>query len=486
MHLNPKIESFYKKILDYAGISVEDGVLKNKDEKMGEISIDGFPLVLPYYEKLKNNKGEKIFHLLNENYVNPEIEAFDLYKQKLTVEINIKLSSLIIDLISLGADPTIQQKIKNPKLIELASQIGEVDFTTIENFMQLIKHSRKVHNENFIVGFYLKKNGKIEDTPYSAIGKVNFTLYKELCEALNSSNYKVCNFKLRKKDILALINIFKILFPHIDEKDYYVVGVDNKVFRFLETLLRVSALITSRINEVASWLESLEEPSLRIKEIISDLSFLDDIEELKKMNEQIRLIPSDVDVVKEAKRKKEEEVKKEVPQFNPQMLTDQQEVNNQVDQQAQPIQTVNEYRVPTPEEIVRGTLVPPQTAPVYPGYPALPAYPAPQAPIGGYIPQWMQNEIMKEQMQRAAAQQIPIQYQNQGAQPVPVYVNQQPVGYPQGYPQMPPQGYPPGYPQGYPMGYPQGYPPGYFQMPMQSQGLELNPILMGRTAAPFQ
>jgi len=95
MHLNPTIQKFYTSILAYSGIEDKDNRLVNTNEKLGDITIDDKPVKLPYYENLKNPDNSLIFHPLNENYTNPETEIFDIYKRKLTLELNLRFKSYL-------------------------------------------------------------------------------------------------------------------------------------------------------------------------------------------------------------------------------------------------------------------------------------------------------------------------------------------------------------------------------------------------------
>ena len=176
--LNKHLEEFYNKLLDYAGLIYDDGIIVNKDSKMGELTVDSASLTLPYNDNLKHHNGRKIFHILNESYNDPETEVFDLYKKRLTVEINIRLSSLIINLLTVASDALLQQKIKSSKLANIIASFPPTDGSCIEAFLQTIKASKKVNEENFLIGFYAKKNGTIGDVPYKAICKVNFPYYK--------------------------------------------------------------------------------------------------------------------------------------------------------------------------------------------------------------------------------------------------------------------------------------------------------------------
>lgn len=498
MSLNPVIEKFYLSSLDYAGIQVKDNIFVNKSESLGEISIDGKFLTLPYFENLKNPSGKVIFHLLNENYTNPENIVFNLYRKRLILELNIRLSSLIISLISIAADVQLQQKIKSGKLIKLISNIGEVDHTLIEAFLATVKASRKVNNEAFIFDIFLKKNGEIKDTPYAAIGKINFHMYNEVVKSLEDKEreYRVFNHKLRKKDLLAFETLFNVIFPNIDQKEIYTEGTDNKIFRYLNILLKTGYLISARMNELADILEELNEPSLNLEDIRSNHDWSDLLENLYDMPQEIRLIPNQTDVSIEPSKLKTDESKAKVeyqppasaaPTFDPSRAqTTQQPIQQPIQQPMQaPTQPVPPRQL-TPEEIIRGSIAgsqfPQPGTGVQPGFyqptliPQPGFYPQPiNQPLiqggPGYAPAWVQQEM-------ARTNQPPMQQPNMMMQQ-PMMM--QPAVYQQPM-MMQPGVYPQGqYPQQYPIPQQQQM---QYPMPQQSS-LQVNPHFITRNQAPW-
>lgn len=458
MQLHPIMEKFYLSILDYAGLKYEDGIIKNKNEKMGEFTLDGKYITLPYFDNLKNPNNRVIFHLLNENYIKPETALFNLYKKRLIAEINIKLSHLIISLLTVASDINMQQRVRNTKLLELIANIGEADMKSIENFFSLFKASKKANEEAFILDIFIKKNGEINGTPYVAIGRINFIMPNEILKVISnsdSSDYKVFGCKLRKKDIITFNNIFQALFPNFTDPNVYIEGTDNRIFRMLNILLKTSYMITSRVNEVADLLEELNEPTLRVDEIKFNHDWTEVIEKLYEMNNEIRLIPNQADSTIEAKHLVVDESKAKVvepeepkprEEFNPQYVPQPQPHAPQQTQQPQ------QPRQLTPEEIIRQGITPVQPAPIQPVQPIY------QQPV--YTPSWVMQELNQQNPQQ------PMYPQQQPMQPM----MQQPM-YPQGMMQQPMYSQPMQPMMQQPM-----YPQGMMQQPMQQSGLALNPM----------
>ena len=452
MRLNKTIEEFYLSILDYAGLKLdEDENICAKSDKIGKITLDDKPIALPYFDSLKNPNGKAFFHPLNESYTSPETSMFSLYKRKLTLEINLRLTSLITSLIVIASDPKMQQKIKSSALLDIVTNLGEADHSMVEVFLKMISLSQKENEEGFVVDFFLKKNGMIDDTPYAAIGKVNFKLFNEITKGLaeGSGNYAVYGTKVRKKDLLTLNNIFMTLFPGIEDSSVYVDGTDNKIFRYLNMLLRITYMVSSRINEVGKLLGELKDETLHVEDIVLDETWTDHLESLCGMSAEIRLIPNQTDNRTEAKRLQIDESKARVEQVtapvpvqqphphSPPQYQPPQQVAPQ--QQFQPQQQIQQtQQTLSPEEIIRGRMnqqpqYQPQQQQMQPMYgnPMM----QPQAPI----PSWMQQEMMQGQMQQPVQQQF---QQPQFQQQMPqygqmVYQQQQPMGFQQPMGNMP-------------------------------------------------
>lgn len=415
MHLNPTIEKFYTSILDYAGLGVEEGVIFLKNEKLPPFQIEDRPVALPYLELLKNPGDKVFFHLLNESYSSPETAVFDLYKDMLVFELNLKLSSLLVSLITLGSDPQMQSMIKSSELIKLVSNIGEVDHSVVDAVLNIVKTGIRKHSESFIFDLFLKKNGSIKGTPYGAIGKINFRLYEEAKRSLESreKEYKLYGTKFRKKDLLALTSVLEAIFPNIEDTEYYAEGTDNKIFRYLNAMLKTAYLVSDRMNHIAGLLEELKLPALCADEIYSNHNWVDYLEKLYGMSAEIRLIPHQEDMSVEANRLKLDESKankaqpyieqQPQPYSNPQAGFNPAEVA-QPQQQPQVQQPqVQQPRQLTPEEIVRGNLGANQPTynPMMMNLLQQPMLSQPQP----QLPAWLMAEQLREQMQQLNNQQ---------------------------------------------------------------------------------
>lgn len=453
--MHKTIEKFYLNILDYAGLKYEDDIIKNKNDKLGDFTVDGKYVTLPYMENLKNPNGRVIFHLLNESYVTPETTLFNLYRKRLTTEINLKLLNLFSSIIEIVSEINITKKIKNNDLLQVFSNIPETDLSSLEALLNLAKKSKEHNNEAFLLNIYLKKNGTFKDNNYDAIGKINFIAYKDIVKAIESKEFKVYDSKFRKKDLVLFNTLFLTIFPNIDDEEYYTEYTNNKVFRYLDILLKTSYLVTKIINNVSNMILTIDEYENRRDDLVFNLNWVNLLEDVYDLKEEIRLIPNQTDVTIESNRINIESKNKSVfEKDEPKKIMTFNQQNENVQQNTVPVNP-NIPRQVTPEDILRGNV-----NPGFVQYPVMPVQPVmqPQLPM----PSWMVKEAMQQNMNIMPMQQMPMQMPMQVPMQIPMQGMMQP-GYPMQ--QMPMQGMmQPGYPMQ--------------QMPMST--LEVNPQMFRR------
>lgn len=446
MQLHPTLDKFYLSILKYAGLKYEDGVIKNISSSICDPKVDDKPLTLPYFDNLRNPAERHIFHPLNENYASPETTFLAIYKKRLTLEVNLKLMAMMFSLLRVASEPQLQRKIKSPRLLTIISGLGEVDMSVTENLVTILKHAQKALEEAFLVDFHIKKNGKVAETPYAAIGKVNFLFLKELNRALaeKEDGYRVFGYKCRKRDILILIDLFDVIFPDSQDKDKYTTGTDMKVFRYFNALLLSSYTVTAAVNEVASLLKELKEPSLEIEEMVSDLTWAEVLEEVYGLSGEIRAIPNQTNSQVESHKLKLKEPDVPHPQAT-------HHVSGPIPPSFNPS---NVQRSHPPAQHAAHPVQPP-----YPQSQQPHQAPPPQVPRGPMGPE----EIIRNSVAQQEAQQM--QYMQQQGFYQPNMHMQQPMYPQQGYPQPQYQ-----QPMQQPlMVRPDGYPPQMYQPNIQQQ-----------------
>lgn len=298
MNMNKTLEAFYLSLLDYAGLELTDNIFTPKNKKIGNFTLDGKTITLPYHENLRDPGDSHIFHPLNESYSQPETSMFMLFKDKLVLDINIKLAGLVISLLRLCAEPLLQQRVKRSAFVKLIAKVGDVDMNAIEDFTKIVAAGKKKRGVDFLVNFFLKKDGVYKDQPHSAIGKVNFHIVKDLKFALDDpkKEYRIYDVKVRRGSIESLYNLFNALFEDNDEEEKYSVGTNHKPFRYFNALLLTTFLVTDRINQVVEWLEDVKEPSLEAEEWKFNTQWTTLLEEVYNLTDEIRMIPNQTNI----------------------------------------------------------------------------------------------------------------------------------------------------------------------------------------------
>lgn len=303
MKLNENMEKFYQSFVKYIGATLEkDGSItnvmgqpmKNKKDKIYH---------LPYFELLKNPEGKAFIHVLHENYKNPMSDTFTIVKNNLVLDINAKLTAMFHILLSVCSDPNLQNDVVSSTLLDILATVGsDVDSQTVENLKKLQEAGEGKRDLAYFLNLYVKPNGKLGEKNYEAIGKVNFTMYKELKESLEEKTargYEVYGTVFRKKDIVAYTKLFEAVFPGLDDEANYSEGSNNQIFRCLDVLIRTAYIITNRMNEILNAI-SFEIGNESVLKMVADHEWVEVLPKLYEMAVEIRSIPNQDDIQIEA------------------------------------------------------------------------------------------------------------------------------------------------------------------------------------------
>lgn len=432
-----KLNKLYESILAFAGIHVDEkgyaySLYKTHREPF---HVKGMPLALPYNENLKNfQPGEMIiFHPLSENIAQGESEIIE----KLRFAINIKLNytfGLIAQSLLLIVHNVATHKKLTPDQTDLVIDLNSVDQTSMEKFTSLMLASIKNAPESCFLNIFLKRGARLHDKKYSRAGIVNFNLYNELKEDKDT----VAGVKLRSKDKELFLQLYRYIFPNIDQPQSYDYGSESHTAPFLDALMKTGLNIASRFNDI---LELFESEIDSADQLVFNADWVSDFDNLDALLPEIRRIPM------------------------------------QQGNEGRTVELASQAPAPATQALQTPAGVPTYAPPPYPSpvqNEPMPSRPSMQAPVqgppglvktekGGI--DFTANMIQKQAQQGYGRPQFaPPTFQNPAAMP--------PQGYPQqGYPQ-PGFQQPGGYPQGMNPAYPQpgAYPPpGYPQQPMAAQ-----------------
>lgn len=438
MKMNETIEAFYINVLSFAGMGYdpEEHVIKHADS--GEpFEIEGKQVALPYQEVLRNPNGKVIFHPLNEDYLKPNNATIDTFRLAIESYLNKRLGSLLINITAIATEAKLQKFIKNEEMIDIIANLGEVDGSMFDLLVKVYRWGSEVHGPRVGFKLHLKKDGTLNDEVKTAIGKYEWTIYKEVMSNFGTGEYTHYGHKIRKKDSIFLRSLLEGVIPNIEDESMWTESVTNKTFRWLSVILKTSYMLASRINELEEKFNMLSDELIKIEEPIN-LDWAQPMGDLFGMITEIRKIPNQTNVVSEAKRLKLDEsagenVTSAQPAYTPPAQTNQPAQTPQAQHPQQPQQPASVL------DYLSGARVPQQQMP-YPqqqmSYPQqqMGGYPYQQGYMGANprqnMPGWMIEEERKRLME------------TQGGVPNSPYPQQMPYQQQMSYPQQQMGGYP--------------------------------------------
>ena len=432
--MSNKAIEFYEAVLKFFKYDVDKGfVINTLSEDKNKVTINNKLLALPTREILtdKNVGDYLIFHPIPENVARGESDIIKKLVVSAGAILNVAISDLFMNLYTLAAMPNESTKLNSDQL-ELLRQVTSVDKTGLKNIAKVIQNATKSDVTKSFVSIYLKRGGVLGGKTYPRAAIVRFPMF----ETSESSSTTLHGVALRDKDFEAIKQIHKLIFPNIDQKEFYSVGSENKDFPYLHALLLACIQIVSKVMDINSVFDNVFEVN-PVSDF--DTSFMD------------LLIENEAQIVIDAKKT--------------------------------PAQPGNTAEAPVPQQ--------PNTVSMQPS-----AMPPPMAPPssssnsdtvdisymnspGPFYPpnmQMMQPPMMQPGMMMPNMQQPMMMQPGMMNQPyAPNYPMQQPVmqnGYvQQPYPMQQPNGYQQPY-NGMPMQQPYGQPyPGYDQSPTQYPSL---------------
>ena len=475
--------SVYESILNLGGLSTNDdgfiSVTLAGDSRPAIITVkedkESFDkrLVLPTTYQLRAEGGWEnriAFHPLKENIINGESRVVEYLRKAINFRINMVTQSLFDHILTYASSPEYQKSLTSEK-IKLLDAAKDADETMRNNFDRVMKKISPVDTKNSFVSIFLKKLGKIGDKDFSCVATINFPFYKELIQ----SEKEFHGVKLRKVDFATFKSIMEYIFPGIDEKGNYNVGVSDSIAPFTEGLIRATDKLTQEMNRVTEILfkKSTHIPKTNREELYEFAYFKNDhmstFESLESLLPEIRIIP-------QLPGNEDKEAKSITPPMR--TLSDIQNTQYEHSEEVEETmtspprrqwETLSNTSVPTPspQEVFNQQHPKQQGKSSTSGEPrslhdATWANPYPQQ-YPGYTPQ--ANQVPVANVRQGALAREYSQYGYNNQQP---YMNQYPNQFP-GYPpnQSPYQQYTQQYGQ-YPQNYPQyGNPyPGYPVAPM--------------------
>jgi hypothetical protein len=283
----------YESILKFVGLdSTKEGYVNARyGSKVEPFNVNTLRVVLPTPDQLKqfNPKEKIIFHPLAENTLRGESDIIIRLREVINIRVNLIIGLVGQSLLNIVASPELHSKLTSEQA-ELLLVMKDVESKTVVDFTNLILSNIKNSNNSQFFNLYLKKGGKYHSNSFSRVGVVSFPYYKDLLDVeKDPKSAKNKDLKpTRSKDRKALIAMFKFMFPNIDDNEGYNYGCNSNVAPFLDTLLKTTANVAARLNDVVSIYKDYIDD---YETLVFDSDWMDYFNDLDSLVPDIKRIP---------------------------------------------------------------------------------------------------------------------------------------------------------------------------------------------------
>lgn len=384
-----KLIQFYRDVLDMAGLAVdnEDMVKTNLSEEpmpaIIKVNGDSKRLILPTDKRLKSTDWNSCiaFHPLNENpfLKQGESKVGEFIRRAIIYRVNIVAHCLMDNILELSIAPALHKKL-NPAQLQLMTLTKDADQKTYDNYVKIAEKLGVTNTRDNFASLYSKKQGVIDGVKYARVGVWSFPLY----QALVKSTGDVFGIKVRKKDLETYKALMEFIIPNIANEAEYMVGSNNQMSPYTDSLLRSTAKVVLQLNRVTDLLFKGKTfaPADQAEGLHQYLTFntnwIDITNDISQLEKEVRMIPIQ---------------------------------DNQVDTvlQATPTQTNNVQATPVMQPVQAAPAVANTGAPMYPNQPVMaPPVQAPQ-PVVQQQPMYPQQQVQQAQPAVQAYQQAHMQ-----------------------------------------------------------------------------
>lgn len=253
---------FYQSILSLGSLSADsDGLVSCK---VGDLTmpftVKDARLALPTRENLKSPGDKVIFHPARENTLRAtESEVMQRYRGAINTRLNYVVGCLVGELLTVVSSVDEHRKL-TPDQSRLLSEVASADEDTLIRFGKIVQASKKSTDASkAFVNIYLKKLAVIDGKNYKRGAIVSFPFFEELVKKPKNMH----GVTLRNRDVEAYINLFKFIFPGIEQPGSYNQGSNSDLCPYLHALLlgvmKVGEPINSVVEEYRAFLALSDE-----------------------------------------------------------------------------------------------------------------------------------------------------------------------------------------------------------------------------------
>ncbi len=288
-----KLIDFYEKVLNVYSLTADDAGYISADY-MGVNKpkiIKDKRLALPTKHILRSsNVGElAVFHPIPEQLNQGESEIIKDLVRLANIRLSYTLTALSLNIAWMIAD-TDNHKNLTDEQTEIMIAIGSINKTRFKTIERVLAAVSKELPSKSMVSVYLRRGGTLHGKRHSCVAVSRFPLYEEL----SKPGETLYGIKVKEEDRDLIKKILEYVLPDLGVKDRYNAATHSDFIPFLESLLNVTYLIGSKLNEVVDIMGGrFTDNDIDLK---FNLSYYDVmINDMDTILEEARRIPSQLD-----------------------------------------------------------------------------------------------------------------------------------------------------------------------------------------------
>ncbi len=289
-----QLRDLYKSQLEALDIyDVGDGYLSRRlsEDEYVPYVILGRRVTLPLDEFVRaaTPTAEHIaFHPLSEDVLSGQSPVMRSLRLLVLNKLNDTIGKLAGAVLIMMANTKSHGSFTSTQMNYLKS-LPSVDEKCVANFNKILDEVESSGGKKFI-NIYLRRAGQVRDVNYKRKASVSFPIIDEL----NSDDQTIYGVSgLRKGDIKVYKALFELILPDADVQDTYSAGSNSNIATYYHALLLAFANVTNALNRTSS---VLKEPLTKLlgENLVIDLGWTDDIEDLNKFRDLIPSCPFNV------------------------------------------------------------------------------------------------------------------------------------------------------------------------------------------------
>lgn len=281
-----KVLNAYNMVVDREGF-VSTSFMGEKNPK----SIKDKRLVLPTKDVLRRRDiGElTVFHPIPEQLNQGESILVQDLVRLANIRFSYTLTALTLNIAWMISDTANHNKLSDNQT-EIMLAIGSINKTRFKTIERVLAAVSKEASNKSMVSIYLRRGGTLHGKRHSCVSVVRFPLYEELSKPGDT----LYGIKVKEEDRDLLQKILDYILPDIGVKDRYNAGTHSDFIPFLESLLNVTYLLGSKLNEVTAIMDGRFTDN--DVDLMFDLGYYEMLtNNLDKILDEARRIPSQLD-----------------------------------------------------------------------------------------------------------------------------------------------------------------------------------------------